>query len=138
MSDPESIDPSPMRPGPIRHESLHPNLLEQIRAIYEVLGQYFDRTLEQFEIGFMREANPEDEVGIWLGIMVVWIDYHEKYLDDEVMSDADEQKLLSALMAISSGVDDPSKLGVPTKIGQRLLECYEQFESELGDDADEG
>src|SRR6478752_3035952 len=101
MSEPEFIDPSRIRPGPIRHESLHPNLLEQIRAIYDVLGQFFDMTLEQFELGFMRDDNPEHEVGMWLGIMVVWIDYHEQYLDDVVMSDADEQKLLSALIAIS-------------------------------------
>jgi hypothetical protein len=131
MSDPEFLDPSQIQPGPILHESLSPELLEQIRAIYDVLGQFFDMTLEQFEVGFMRDANPESEVGLWLGITAVWIDYHEKYLDDLVMSKADEKKLLSALIAISSGVDDPLKLGVPAKIGQRLLDCYDRFEAEL-------
>lgn len=131
MSDPEFIDPSQIRPGPIRHESLSADLLEQIQAIYDVLGPYFSMTLEEFEVGFMRDANPEDEVGLWLSITGVWIDYHEKYLDDVAMSDADEKKLLAALIAISTGIDDPTKLGVPEKIGRRLLECYDRFEEEL-------
>lgn len=137
MSEPEFIYPSQIQPGPIRHESLPPKLIEQIRAIYDVLGQYFDNSLEQFEVGFMRDTHPEHEVGVWLAITAVWIDYHEQYLDDVVMSDADEKKLLSALIAISSGVNDPAKLGVPSKIGQRLLECFASFEDEVNQDADE-
>lgn len=131
MSDPEYIDPNEIQPGPMRHESLDLKLLEQIRSIYDVLGQFFNQTLEQFELGFMRDTTPEHEVAIWTAIMVVWMDYHEKYLDDEIMSDADERKLLAALISISSGVDNPSDLGVPTVIGQRLLDCYEKLETEL-------
>lgn len=137
MTDPEFIDPRQIRPGPIRNESLDPILLEQIRTIYDVLGQFFNQTLEQFELGFMRDTDPEHEVVIWTAIMVVWIDYHEQYLDDVVMSDADERKLLAALISISSGVDDPSKLGVPAKIGQRLLDCYERFEKEVESEGDD-
>ncbi len=138
MSDPEFIDPSQIRPGPIRHDSLDPILLEQIKSIYDVLGQFFNQTLEQFELGFMRDTNPEHEVVIWSAIMVVWIDYHEKYLDDEIMSDADEKKLLAALISIASGVDDPSNLGVPVLIGKRLLNCFDQFEKEVEAEGDQG
>lgn len=137
MSDPEFIDPSQIRQGPIRHETLDPMLLEQIRTVYDVLGQFFNQTLEQFELGFMRDTDPEHEVVIWTAIMVVWIDYHEQYLDDVVMSDADEKKLLAALISISAGVDDPSKLDVPAKIGQRLLDCYSQFEKEVEAQSDD-
>ncbi len=137
MSEPEFIDPSQIRSGPIRHESLPPELLEQIKAVYDVLGRYLKRSLEQFEISFMRDADPASEVGIWLGITAVWLDYHEKYLDDAVMSDADEQKLLSAMIAISTGVEDPAKLNVPVKTGKRLLECYDRVAAEWGELADE-
>ena len=41
MSEPEFIDPSQIRPGPIRHKSLPPELLEQIRAIYDILGDVY-------------------------------------------------------------------------------------------------
>lgn len=137
MSEPEFIDPNQIQPGPIRHESLDPILLERIKSIYDVLGQFFNQTLEQFELGFMRDTNPEHEVVIWSAIMVVWMDYHEKYLDDEIMSDADEKKLLAALISISAGVDNPSELGVPATIGQRLLDLYDQFEQEVEAEGDQ-
>jgi hypothetical protein len=39
MNEPEYIDPKQFRPGPIRHESPSPELLERIRAVYDSLGQ---------------------------------------------------------------------------------------------------
>jgi hypothetical protein len=37
MTDPEPIDPGQLRRGPIRHDSLPPELLEQIKAVHELL-----------------------------------------------------------------------------------------------------
>src|SRR5215831_10674511 len=65
MSEPEYVDPRTLRPGPIRHESLPPDLLGQIKAVYEVIGPHIDMTLEQFEIDFMRDMHPEREIAIW-------------------------------------------------------------------------
>jgi hypothetical protein len=111
MPEPEYVDPSELRPGPIHNESLSPELLDHIGAVYEVLGQYLGTTLEQFEISFMRDMNPESEVVIWCSITAAWIAYHERFLKEEVLSDDDEKKLISALIAISTGVDDVNKLG---------------------------
>ena len=44
--------------------------------------------------------------------------------------DADEKKLVGALVAISTAVKDAAQLGVPVEVGRRLLECYD----ELGED----
>ena len=68
MNEPEFIDPSQLRPGPIRNESLPDELLEHIRAVFDVIGPYLDTTLEQFEIGFMRDMNPASEVVVWCRI----------------------------------------------------------------------
>ena len=65
MSEPEYVDSRTHRPGPIRHESLPPDLLGQIRAVYDVIGPYLGMTLEEFEIGFMRDMHPEREVALW-------------------------------------------------------------------------
>jgi hypothetical protein len=59
MSEPERIDPRKLRPGPIRHESLPPVLLQRIGAVFGVIGPYTGMTLEQFEVGFMRDMHPE-------------------------------------------------------------------------------
>jgi hypothetical protein len=84
-------------------------------------------TLEQFEIGFMRDLHPESEVALWCSITAAWLAYHEKYLHDETLPDQEEKKLLAALIAISSGVEDVSKLGVPVEVGRRLLQCYDNL-----------
>ena len=79
--DPEPIDLNKLHPGPIRHETLSPDLLDHIQAVYDVVGPYLSTTLEQFEIGFMRETNPEDEVAVWASITAAWIDYHKQGVD---------------------------------------------------------
>lgn len=125
MTEPEHVDPNQLRPRPIQHESLSPELLEHVRAVYDVVGPYLATTLEQFEIGFMRDAQPESEVAVWCSITAAWIDYHEKHLGDEVLPDEDEKKLLAALIAISTGVEDMEALGVPADVGRKLLACYD-------------
>jgi hypothetical protein len=128
--EPEPVDLSKLRPGPIRHESLPPELLEHVRAVYDVIGPYLDTTLEQFEINFMRDANPEDEVAVWCSITAAWIAYHEEYLDSECLPDEDEKKLIAALIAISTGVEELEALGVPADVGHKLLACYDALGAE--------
>ena len=132
MTEPELryVDPRQLRPGPIRHQSLPPALLDRIQAVYKVIGPYLQTTLEQFEIGFMRDMHPESEVAVWCGITAAWIAYHENYHGGELLPDDDEKKLIGALIAISTGVEDTAMLGVPVDVGRKLLECYD----ELGED----
>lgn len=125
--DPEPVDPNKLRPGPIRNESLPPDMLEQIRAVYDVIGPYVSTSLEQFEIGFMRDANPADEVAVWCSITAAWIAYHEKHLGDELLPDEDEKKLIGALISVSTGVEDLAVLGVPPDVGRKLLDCYDNL-----------
>ena len=130
MPDPEYVDPRQLRPGPIRNESLPPNVLKMVKAIYDVIGHYLDTTLEQFEIGFMRDMHPESEVVVWCSITAAWLAYHKKFLNDEPLPDDDERKLLAALIAISTGVEDVSKLKVPVEVGRKLLQCYDDLGKE--------
>jgi hypothetical protein len=125
MTEPDHIDPSQIRPGPIRHDSLPPKLLEQIEAIYGLVGPYLNSTLEQFEIGFMRDMHPETEVAIWCSIAAAWLAYHEKHLKGEVQPEDVEKKLIGALIGISAGVEDPEALKVPVEVGLKLLACYD-------------
>ena len=124
MSEPEQLDPKQLRPGPIRHESLPPQLLEQIEAVFGVIGPYLGMTLEQFEVGFMRDMHPESEVALWFKITKAWLAYHEDFLGNETLPNEEERKLLGALIAISTGIEDVSKLKVPVEVGRRLIRCY--------------
>lgn len=127
MGDSEDIDPRKIRPGPIRYDSLPPELLEQIKVVFDLLGPYLGTSLEQFEINFMRDSDPDKEVAVWISIMAAWMDYHEKYVGEDALPDNEERKLLAALIAISTGLEDVSKLNVPVEAGQRLLRCYDDL-----------
>ena len=132
MIDPDpDPDPNRIRPGPIRHDSLSDEILEQVRSIFEIIGPYLETTLEQFEINFMRDAEPEGEVLLWSAIAAAWMEYHKQHLDDELLPETDEKKLLAALIAISTGVEDTETLDVPADVGRKLLACYDALEDEL-------
>jgi len=118
------VKPSELKEGPIRHAVLPPKLLEQIGAAYETVGPYIGTTLEQFEIGFMRELHPEREVAIWSNVAAAWDSYHEKHLGGLIRPVAEEQKIVAALVAISSGVIDPLLLGLHPDVGRKLIACY--------------
>ena len=125
MNEPQNIDLSKIRIGPIRHESLSPELLERISAVYDVIGPYLDTNLEKFELSFMRDSHPESEVAIWMSITAAWISYHEKYLNNEFLPDEEERKILGSLLAISMGVTDVTKMKVSDDVGCKLLQCYD-------------
>ncbi len=42
MTEPEYVDLSQLRPGPIRQESLSPGLLEHVKAVFDAVGPYMD------------------------------------------------------------------------------------------------
>jgi len=125
MSEPEFIDPRKLRPGPIRHGSLPQELLDQIRAVFEVIDLHIGMTLEEFEIGFMRDMHPQREVALWFRIAKAWLAYHEDFLGNKTLPNEEEGKLLGALIAISSGIEDVSKLQVPVEVGRRLVQCFD-------------
>jgi hypothetical protein len=125
MSEPAFIEPSKLRPGPIRNESLSPDLLNQIKIVFDVIGPYIGMTLEHFEIGFMRDRHPESEVALWFNITKAWLAYHEDFLENETLPNEEERKLLGALIAISTGLEDLSKLNIPVEVGRRLIQCYD-------------
>ena len=81
--------------------------------------------LEQFEIGFMRDMTPDSEVDLWSSIAAAWDDYHEKHLSGMVKPDAEEIRIVAALIAISAGEIDMEKLPVRPAVGSLLLACYD-------------
>jgi hypothetical protein len=119
------VKPREPKERPIRHSVLSPELLEQIEAAYETVGPYLGTTLEQFEIGLMRDTHPEREVAMWSNVAAAWDSYHEKHLGGLIRPEAEEQKIVGALVAISSGNTDPLLLGLHPEVGRKLIACYE-------------
>ena len=60
-----SVNVDAIKPGRVRHPTLPEPLLRRIRAVHERIRGVYDVTLEQFEVGFMRDAEAEGEVALW-------------------------------------------------------------------------
>jgi len=112
------------KPRPIRHVALPAQLLDQIGAAYKVLGPYLDTTLEQFELGFMQEMHPVREIATWKRIAAAWRSYQEQFLGGKQQRKDEVKKIVGALVAHSTGIDDSLSLGVPADVARKLIACY--------------
>ena len=74
----ETIPLSEVQPGPIVHPTLPAFLLGIIRWTYLIVGRYIQPTLEQWELGFMRDLHVEREVCYWHRLAYAFITYHRR------------------------------------------------------------
>lgn len=116
-----SVNPKELKISRLRHQSLPPDLLKELKDIWNIVGPYQDGTLEQFEIGFMRDMHPEREVAIWLRIAMAWI-----YFNDDKLPEPSERadKQMAALVAMTTGVRDRSALKMSAKEFEKLLASW--------------
>ena len=119
LSEPKDPDE-----GPIRHETLSDELLAKLRVVYKFIGNYLDTTLDEFEIGVKRDDSPDAKVATWCCIRDAWIAYHNRYLNNKLLSESKEKNVVAALITISAGNRDVDSLEVPAEIGRKLLACY--------------
>ena len=125
----QRINLSDVEEGPVRGEKLPDDLLRTIRSLYDDVGRYVKPTLEQWELGFKRDAHPEREVRVWCAIALAWHDYHKNHINNTRLSDEDEEKLVGALAAISSGVTEAGELKLPPQTAEGLLESWRTITS---------
>ncbi|MDP6526732.1 MAG: hypothetical protein QGH15_21225 [Kiritimatiellia bacterium] len=68
---PISVDIDSLKQGRIQNSSLPEPLLLRIRTVHAYIRDVYDITLEQFEVGFMRDVDPEVEVAVWERIAAI-------------------------------------------------------------------
>jgi hypothetical protein len=122
---PKKATTNEIQSGALQRESPPPEFLEQIEAVYRLIGRYLGQTLEEFKIGFMRDSRPEDEVAMWCKIATAWCEYHDRFLDGDRLSDDQEKRIVAALVAISAGEEDVHCLPVAAEVGAQLLAGYD-------------
>jgi hypothetical protein len=97
---------SELHPGPIEHEHLPDLLLDICRWTFDVVGRYVVPTLEQWELGFMRDVHAEREVFFWHRLAFAFITYHRRK-GLRRRTDAEEKQLLGWLFDAGAGeLDD--------------------------------
>lgn len=61
----QSVRPSDLQPGPIRHAQLSEAMEARIRKFEPVFVEVYPRTHQEWLDGFQRDIDPEAEVAIW-------------------------------------------------------------------------
>ena len=114
-----------LKPGPIRNE-LTAAQLGDIKDIWSVVGPCQDGTLEQFEIGFMRDRNPDREILIWRRIAETLVILQKSDESDQPLSAKEAKKLLGVIIAISTGMRDRLSLGVTAGAFDKLIAAWDR------------
>jgi hypothetical protein len=127
MSKSNVVERTLIQPGPMCRESLPAAMRAKTKWVFDAIGPYLGMTLDQFERWFKADPEPEPEVLAWVNVALAWLAYHEKFLGKARQSDAEERRLLIALIAISTGVKDLREYNLPPDVGPRLLACYEDL-----------
>ena len=93
----------------IQHESLPPELLERIGAIWKLIRDgCYEPNIERFEAGFLCDAHPEKEVAIWEGIAKRYSTIRELVSEAGLTPSRDELvKLQGLIVAASTGATKP-------------------------------
>jgi hypothetical protein len=74
----QSVRPSDIRLGPIRHEKLPDALEARIRKLEPIFAEVYPRTHEGWLDGFQRDVDPEREIAIWEAMGAAYQTFTEK------------------------------------------------------------
>ena len=102
-----SVNADAIKPGRVRHPTLPEPLLLRTRAVHQRIRGVYDVTLEQFEVGFMRDADPEGEVALWERIAAAF----DKASVE--LPDLDRKLVLRTLLAYSMNALTPQEQADP-------------------------
>lgn len=110
-----------IRPGPIQHEEI-PDFLNPIVAwTFRITGHYLVTTLEEWELGFMRDIHITREIAFWHRLSLAFISYHRRRKIG-LQTDAEERRLIGAFIHEGT-VHPPEKK--ETEEQRFLRDCWE-------------
>ncbi len=117
-----------IKQGPIRHSTLDPELLKEIKFTYDRVGRLYCPTLEEWEIGFMRDMHPQREVTLWTHIAQATELYLKKYVKKGPGRASEGQRFFVSgkYVQISGGEFEAKKLKVSQQKADRLCNCWHE------------
>jgi hypothetical protein len=67
--------PDQLQQGPIQHPPFDDDIRDYVRQIRTAFAEHRDLTLDEWEEGFRRDANPEREIAIWSHAADVYVQF---------------------------------------------------------------
>jgi hypothetical protein len=74
-SETKQIEVAKIKPSPIRHKKLPPDVLSRIRLLRAALLPIYPRTFKFWVDGFQRDAHPTREIVIWERLACAFLEY---------------------------------------------------------------
>jgi hypothetical protein len=125
----ERIKLSDLREGPIQHpEGTPPELERVLRWQYRHVGHLVHPTYEQWELGFMRDANMVQEIALWT--RMTWAALESQRRHPERDRDAVFRSILGLSMGKPPGDDEERDL---LELMKALPEEYADISSPVFD-----
>ena len=92
-----------LKPAPIRHEELPPDLVGRVRLVRAALLGVYTHSMEFWLDGFKRDSHPSKEVEYWEHIAAVYQEYVA--MAPVAMTPEQHKKLLELIFALSAQFD---------------------------------
>jgi hypothetical protein len=97
MPEEKQIPLEDIRLGPLRHEQLPAELEPMSRWAFRHIGYLVHPTYEQWELGFLRDLHPEQEISLWVAMTWGVLEFLERH------PDTDKSMLVGAVVTLSLG-----------------------------------
>jgi hypothetical protein len=112
---------SQLKPGPIRHEHLSPELTSRINRLRLTLGDVYSQSMNEWMDGFRRDAHPESEVEWWERLTRCYLEY----TNTKDLTDIQKKTAFAILFKLAMGNDlrdvEPEFLRLPQGARQELM-----------------
>jgi hypothetical protein len=93
----EKRSPADLKPSPIVHEVLPPELISRIRLVRASLLGVYPHSMAFWMDGFKRDSHPSDEIAYWEHVASVYLEYLKMV---EPISDEQKQKIYAFISSI--------------------------------------
>jgi hypothetical protein len=99
------------------------DLLPRIEATYRQVGHYIEPSLEQWELGFMRDMNPEGEVNHWEVFARAFQTYKQKCCKGKRIRREQARDIIRILSLISMA-QPLARIHGNAVVKRQLLQCF--------------
>jgi hypothetical protein len=69
------VMPDQLQHGPIKHEPFDEEIREYLRQIQTSFAEHRDLTIDEWEDGFRRDANPKREIALWSHAADIYVQF---------------------------------------------------------------
>jgi hypothetical protein len=124
----EAMNPSNIKPGPIRHQQLSDDLMLRIESVREALAEVCALTQEDWRDAFRRDANPEHELLWWERVSGCYVALvgHQTFSVDQ------RQAAFNVIFGLFSGLEETQMQDDLAKLPESAMDELAVIVQQLG------